>query len=162
MQLKFGGQFIHRLKETKNKVFWTILSWLFWGLILNKSLCNSHCNHYSFAFELWPKMPLTNHIVSLVSQDIIKRWSWFSTCDHTFLDPTNHFNHFAFASSGKHLFPDDSNHVINGDHNDDNSDNYVDYNNENDVNFMVIMIESGPRNLKGYLWKSSFLVKLQS
>ena len=97
MQLKFGGQFIHRLKGTKNKVFWTILSWLFWGLILNKSLCNSHCNHYSFAFELWPKMPLTNHIVSLVSQDIIKRWSWFSTCDHTFLDPTNHFNHLAFV-----------------------------------------------------------------
>ena len=59
-------------------------------------------------------------------------------------------------------FPDGSNHVINGDHNDDNSDNYVDYNDENDVNFMVIMIQSGPRNLKGYLWKSSFLVKLQS
>ena len=66
---------------------------------------------------------------TLVSQDIIKLWSWFSTCDHTFLDPTNHFNHFAFVSSGKHWFPDDSNHVINGDHNDDNSDNngsYVD------------------------------------
>ena len=59
---------------------------------------------------------------TLVSQDIIKLWSWFSTCDHTFLDPTNHFNHFAFVSSGKHWFPDDSNHVINGDHNDDNSD----------------------------------------
>ena len=77
---------------------------------------------------------------TLVSQDIIKLWSWFSTCDYTFLDPTNHFNHFAFVSSGKHWFPDDSNHVINGDHNDDNSDNYVDYNDENDVNFMVIMI----------------------
>ena len=63
MQLKFGGQFILGLKGTKNRVFWTILSWLFWGLILNKSLCNSHCNHYSFAFELWPKMLLTNHIV---------------------------------------------------------------------------------------------------
>ena len=99
---------------------------------------------------------------TLVSQDIIKLWSWFSTCDHTFLDPTIHFNHFAFVSSGKHSFPNDSNHLINGDHNDDNSYNYVDYNNENDVNFMVIMIESGPRNLKGYLWKSSFLVKLQS
>ena len=80
---------------------------------------------------------------TLVSQDIIKLWSWFSTCDYTFLDPTNHFNHFAFVSSGKHWFPGDSNHVINGDHNDDNSDNngnYVDYNDENDVNFMVIMI----------------------
>ena len=77
---------------------------------------------------------------TLVWQDIIKLWIWFSTCDYTFLDPTNHFNHFAFVSSGKHWFPDDSNHVINGDHNDDNSDNYVDYNDENDVNFMVIMI----------------------
>ena len=80
---------------------------------------------------------------TLVSQDIIKLWSWFSTCDHTFLDPTNHFNHFAFVSSGKHWFPDDSNHVINGDHNDDhsyNNDNYVDYNNQNDFNYMVIMI----------------------
>ena len=77
---------------------------------------------------------------TLVSQDIIKLWSWFSTCDYTFLDPTNYFNHFTFVSSGKHWFPDDSNHVINGDHNDDNSDNYVDYNDENDVNFMVIMI----------------------
>ena len=75
---------------------------------------------------------------TLVWQD--KLWIWFSTCDYTFLDPTNHFNHFAFVSSGKHWFPDDSNHVINGDHNDDNSDNYVDYNDENDVNFMVIMI----------------------
>ena len=99
---------------------------------------------------------------TVVSQDIIKLWSWFSTCDHTLLDPTNHFNHFAFVSSGIHWFPDDSNHVINGDHNDDNSDNYVDYNDENDVHFMVIMIQSGPRNLKWYLWKSSFLVKLQS
>ena len=80
---------------------------------------------------------------TLVSQDIIKLWSWFSTCDYTFLDPTNYFNHFTFVSSGKHWFPDDSNHVINGDHNDDNSDNngnYVDYNDESDVNFMVIMI----------------------
>ena len=80
---------------------------------------------------------------TLVSQDIIKLWSWFSTCDYTFLDPTNHFNHFAFVSSGKQWFPDDSNHVINGDHNDDNSDNigsFVDCNDENDVNFMVIMI----------------------
>ena len=79
----------------------------------------------------------------LVSQDIIKLWSWFSTCHYPFLDPTNHFNHFGFVSSGKHWFSDDSNHVINGDHNDDNSDNnssYVDYNDENDVNFMVIMI----------------------
>ena len=78
---------------------------------------------------------------TLVWQD--KLWIWFSTCDYTFLDPTNHFNHFAFVSSGKHWFPGDSNHVINGDHKDDNSDNngnYVDYNNENDVNFMVIMI----------------------
>ena len=76
-------------------------------------------------------------------QDIIKLWSWFSTCDYAFLDPTNHFNHFAFVSSGKHWFPDDSNHVINGDHNDDhsdNNDNYVDYNNQNDFNYMVIMI----------------------
>ena len=78
----------------------------------------------------------------------------------TFLDPTNHFNNFAFVSSGKHWFPDGSNHVINGDQNDDNSDNYVDYNDENDVSFMVIMIQSEPRNLKGYLWKSSILVKL--
>ena len=80
---------------------------------------------------------------TLVWQDIIKLWIWFSTCDYTFLDPTNNFNHFAFVSSGKQWFPDDSNHVINGDHNDDNSDNngnYVDYNDENDVNFMVIMI----------------------
>ena len=79
---------------------------------------------------------------TLVSQDIIKLWSWFSTCDYTFLDPTNYFNHFTFVSSGKHWFPDDSNHVINGGHNDDNSDNdnYVGYNVENDVNFMVIII----------------------
>ena len=52
-------------------------------------------------------------------------------------------NHFTFVLPGKYWFPDDSNHVINGDHNDDNSDNngnYVDYNDENDVNFMVIMI----------------------
>ena len=80
---------------------------------------------------------------TLVSQDIIKLWSWSSTCDYTFLDPTNHFNYFAFVSSGKHWFLDNNNHVINGDHNDDNSDNngnYVDYNDENDVNFMVIMI----------------------
>ena len=78
---------------------------------------------------------------TLVWQD--KLWIWFSRCDYTFLDPTNHFNHFAFVSSGKHWFPDDSNYVINGDHNDDNSDNngsFVDYNDENDVNFMVIMI----------------------
>ena len=80
---------------------------------------------------------------NLVSQDIVKLWNWFSTCDYTFLDPTNCFNHFNFVSSGKHWFPDESNRVINGDHNDDNSDNngnYVDYNDENDVNFMVIMI----------------------
>ena len=79
---------------------------------------------------------------TLGSQDIIKLWSWFSTCDYTFLDPTNHFNHFAFVSSGKHWFLDDSNHVINGDHNDDNNDNgnYVDCNDENDVDFMGIMI----------------------
>ena len=80
---------------------------------------------------------------TLVSQDIIKLWSWFSTCDYTFLDWTNNCNHFVFVSLGKHWFPDDSNHVINGDYNDDNSDNngnYVDYNDENNVNFMVIMI----------------------
>ena len=77
-----------------------------------------------------------------VSEDIIKLWNWFSICDYTFLDPTNHFNHFSFVSSEEHWFPDDSNHVINGDHNVDNSDNngyYVDYNDEND-SFMVIMI----------------------
>ena len=67
---------------------------------------------------------------------------------------SNKLYYFAFASSGKHWFPDDSNRVINGDHNDDNSDNYVDCNDENDVNFMMIMIQSGPRNLTGYLWKS--------
>ena len=81
---------------------------------------------------------------TLVWQDIIKLWIWFSTCDYKFLDLTNHFNHFAFVSSGKHRLPDDSNHVINGNHNDENSDNngnYVDYNDENDVNFMVIMIK---------------------
>ena len=80
---------------------------------------------------------------TLVSEDIIKLWSWFSTYDYTFLDATNYFNHFDFVSSGKHWFPDDSNHVINCDYNDDNSDNndnYVDYNDENDVNFMVILI----------------------
>ena len=79
---------------------------------------------------------------TLVSQDIIKLWSWSTTCDYTFLDPTNHFNYFAFVSSGKHWFLDDNNHVINGDHNNDNSDNgnFVDYNDENGVNFMVIMI----------------------
>ena len=80
---------------------------------------------------------------TLVSQDIIKLWSWSSTCDYTFLDPTNHFNYFAFVSSGKHWFLDESNHVINSGHNDDNSNNngnYVDYNDENDVNFMVNMI----------------------
>ena len=80
---------------------------------------------------------------TLVSQDVIKLWSWFCTCDYTFLDPTNHFNHFDFVSSGKHWFPDDSNHVINGDHNGDNSDNNdndVDYNDENDFDFMVILV----------------------
>ena len=87
---------------------------------------------------------------TLVSQDMIKLWSWFCTCDYTcaytFLDPTNQFNHFAFVSSGKHWFPDDINYVINGgydDHNDDNSENngnYVGFNNESDVGFMVIMI----------------------
>ena len=80
---------------------------------------------------------------TLVLQDITKLWSCFYTCDYIFLDPTNHFNHFAFISSGKHWFPDDSNHVINRDDSDDNSDNngnYVDYNDEKDVNFMVIMI----------------------
>ena len=62
MQLKFAGRFILGLKGTKNGVFWA-MSWLFWGLILNKILCNSHCNQYSFAFALWLKMLLTNHIV---------------------------------------------------------------------------------------------------
>ena len=79
---------------------------------------------------------------TLVSHDTINLSSWFSTCYYTFLDPTNQFNHFDFLSSGKHWFLDDSNYVINGDHNDYNSDNnvnYVDYNDEN-VNFMVIMI----------------------
>ena len=82
----------------------------------------------------------------LVSQDIIKLWNWFSTCDYTFLDLTNQFNYFAFVSSGKHWFPDNNNHLINGDHNNDNSDNngnYVDYNDENDVNLMVIVITMG-------------------
>ena len=77
---------------------------------------------------------------TLVWQD--KLWIWLHI-DYTFLDPTNPFNHFAFVSSGKHWCPDDSNYVINGDHNDDNSDNtdsFVDYNDENDVNFKVIMI----------------------
>ena len=80
---------------------------------------------------------------TLVSQDIIKLWSWSSTCNYTFLDPTNRFNYFAFVSSGKHWSLDDSNHVINSGHNNDNSNNngnYVDYNDENDVNFMEIMI----------------------
>ena len=79
----------------------------------------------------------------LVSQDTINLWRWFYTCDYTFLDPTNQFNHFDFVSSGKHEFLDDSNHVINVDHDDDNNNNngnYVDCNGENDVNFMVIMI----------------------
>ena len=79
---------------------------------------------------------------TLVSHDTINLSSWLSTCYYPFLDPTNQFNHFDFLSSGKHWFLDDSNNVINGDHNDDNSDNnvnYVDYNDEN-VNFMVIMI----------------------
>ena len=85
-------------------------------------------------------------ITRLASQDIIKLWSWFCTYNYFFLDPTNQFNYFAFFSSGKHWFPDDSNHVVNGDydyHNYDNSDNngnYVDYNHQNNVNFMVIMI----------------------
>ena len=64
---------------------------------------------------------------TLVSQDITYLWPWFCTCDCTLLKPTNQFNHFAFVSSGKHWFPDDSNYVINGDYddrNDDNSDNY--------------------------------------
>ena len=79
---------------------------------------------------------------TLVSHDTINLSSWFSTCYYTFLDPTNQFNHFDFLSSGKHWFLDDSNHVINGDHNDDNNDNgnYVDCNDENDVDFMGIMI----------------------
>ena len=80
---------------------------------------------------------------TLVLHDIMKLWSWFSTCDYRFLDQANHSNHFAFVSSGKHWFADDSNHVVNGDQNYDNSDsngNYVDYNDENDVNSMVIMI----------------------
>ena len=79
---------------------------------------------------------------TLVSHDTINLSSWFSTCYYTFLDPTNQFNHFDFLSSGKHWFLDDSNHVINGDHNDDNgdnNDNHADYNDKN-VNFMVIMI----------------------
>ena len=64
--------------------------------------------------------------ITLVSQDIITLWSWFCTCDYTFLDPKSQFNHSAFVSSGKQWFPDDSNYIINGDycdHNDDNSDN---------------------------------------
>ena len=87
---------------------------------------------------------------TLVSQDIIKLWSLFCTCDFTCLDPTNQFNHFAFVSSGKHWFLDGNDYVANGDsgdHNDDNSDNndnYVDYNDENDVNFMFIVITMVP------------------
>ena len=91
---------------------------------------------------------------TLVWQD--KLWTWFSTCDNTFLDLTNHFNHFAFVSSGKLWFPDDSNHAINGDHNGDNSDNngsFVDYNDENDVNFVVIMIAM---LAQWWLWKQQW------
>ena len=83
---------------------------------------------------------------TLVLQDISKQWSWFRICDYKFLDPTNQFRHFAFVSSVKHWFPNDSSYVNNGDyddHNDDSSDNngnYVDYNDENDVSFMVIII----------------------
>ena len=61
------------------------------------------------------------------------------------LDPTNQFNHFAFVSSGKLGFPDDSNYAANvdyDDHNDGNSDNNgnsVRYNGEN-VDCIVIMI----------------------
>ena len=61
------------------------------------------------------------------------------------LDPTNQFNHFAFVSSGKLGFPDDSNYAVNGDyddHNDgysNNNGNSIDYNDEN-VNCIVIMM----------------------
>ena len=76
---------------------------------------------------------------TLVSQEKIKLSTRFFTCDYTFLDPTNQFNHFAFVSLGNHWFPDDSNHITNGDHNDDNSDNngnYVDL-----MSMMKVMIK---------------------
>ena len=90
---------------------------------------------------------MTNHISTLVSQEIIKLWSWFYTCNYTFSDPTNRFNHLFFVSSGKPWFLDENSYVIsdnNNGHNDNNSDNngtYFDVNNhEIDANIMVIMI----------------------
>ena len=71
---------------------------------------------------------------TLISQEIIKLWSWFCTCNYKLLDPTNWLNHFAFVSSGKLSFSDDNNYVTNGnngDHNDDN--NFVDYNNSHEM-----------------------------